>query len=617
MPPAVKEVMNAESVSDDKPLINDVVIKLATANGSGSQSANLILMRSMFTMGVPVSGRSLFPSNIEGLPTWFTIRANADGWLAQRAYADIFVAMNRATVEDDLAALPTNTMVVANETLNPFITRDDLIVYAVPFSKLAKDICPETRLRKKIANMIYVGVLAALLGIEMDEVYAAIRYQFGNKPKAVTLNEDGARVGFEWAQENLEPQNRYRIERADLTTGKIIIEGNEASALGLMFGGVSVLAWYPITPSSGVCESLTRLLKKYRHDKETGKATYAVVQAEDEIASIGMVLGASWNGARACTATSGPGISLMAEMAGLSYFAEIPAVIVNVQRMGPSTGLPTRNAQGDITSAYNLSHGDCNHVLLIPGNVEECYSFSMKALDLAEELQTLVFIMSDLDLGMNKWMADPFEPPTEPLARGKVLDAEDLEKLGTFERYQDVDGDGVGYRTLPGTHHPEAAYFTRGTGHTPKATYSEAAASWKANMDRLTRKFETARTLVPQPVIDQVPEAKIGLIAFGSSDGAVEEARHLLRERHETQTSYLRLRALPVNGQVEKFIAQYENVYVIEQNRDAQVARILKQEYPEHAAKLCSVLHYNGLPLNADAVVDQIVFQEVNGSSEG
>lgn len=616
MPPAVKEAMSAESQSDRKPIINDVVIKLATANGSGSQSANQILMRSMFTMGVPVSGKSLFPSNIEGLPTWFTIRANASGWLAQRAYADIFVAMNRETVEEDLAALPSGTTVVVNESLNAFVTREDLVVFAIPFSKLAKEICPETRLRKKIANVIYVGVLASLLDIEMDEVYAAIDYQFGNKPKAVALNKDGARIGFEWVEENLPKQTRFRIERADLTAGKIIIEGNEASALGLLFGGVSVLAWYPITPSSGVCEALTEFLKKYRHDPKTGKATYAVVQAEDEIASIGMVLGAAWNGARACTATSGPGISLMAEMAGLSYFAEIPAVIVDVQRMGPSTGLPTRNAQGDITAAYHLSHGDCNHVLLIPGNPEECYTFSMKALDLAEELQTLVFVMSDLDLGMNRSMADPFKFPTEPLSRGKVLSAEDLEKMDGFERYRDVDGDGVGYRTLPGTHHPNAAYFTRGTGHTPRATYSEAAASWKANMDRLTRKFDTARDMVPEPVVDEVANTHVGVIAFGSSDGAVEEARHLLRECHGITLSYLRIRALPMNSHVEDFLAKYETVYVVEQNRDAQMAGILKEECPKHAAKLRSVLHYNGLPLNADTVVDQIVFQEVSEDTE-
>lgn len=590
----------------DGPVVNDVVIRVATANGSGSQSANLILMRSIFRMGVPVSGKNQFPSNIEGLPTWFTIRANKDGWLAQTPHHDVLVAMNPDSADEDLAKIRPGALLILNDALKHRLDRDDLVVYTVPFSKLVKDVCPDTRLRKKIVNVIYVGVVAWLLGIETDEVDGAIDEQFGRKPKAAKMNKDAAMAGYEWAQENLEPQEKFRLERDTKTEGKILIEGNEAAAMGLMFGGVSVVAWYPITPSSSLCEALTGYLHKYRRDPETGEATYAVIQAEDEIASIGMVLGAGWSGARACTATSGPGISLMAEMAGLSYFAEIPAVIVDVQRMGPSTGLPTRTSQGDIMKAYYLSHGDCKHVLLIPGSVEECYEFSMKALNLAQELQTLVFLMSDLDLGMNKWMADPFKAPSEPIKVGKVLSAEAVERMGGFQRYADVDGDGIPYRTLPGTDSPKAAYFTRGTGHTPTAAYSENEDNWKQNIDRLARKFETARDMAPSPVVDDTGTADIGIIAYGSSDPAVEEARHVLEQRHGVSTHYLRVRALPVNGDIRKFVANYRTVYVVEQNRDGQLRAILRNEFPELATKLQSVLHYNGRCIDAATIVSQV-----------
>jgi 2-oxoglutarate ferredoxin oxidoreductase subunit alpha len=596
-----------ESDEDDQPVYNDAVIHIATKNGSGSQSANLILLRAVCRMGIPVSGKNLFPSNIAGLPTWFTIRANEDGWLARRGRSDILVAMNDSTVAADLGELEPGATVVISDALKKLVTRTDLRMHEVPFNKLAAEACPDHKLRKRVINVIYVGVLAWLLDIDTESVAEAISHQFGGKKAAVALNKAAADAGYEWAKNHLPKHPNLRMRPSHKTQDKVIIEGNEATAIGLLFGGTTVLAWYPITPSSSVCETLIDLLDKHRVDPATGKATYAAVQAEDELASIGFVLGAGWAGARAVTATSGPGVSLMAEMAGLSYFAEIPAVIVDVQRMGPSTGLPTRTNQGDIAKAYQLSHGDCKHVLLIPGTVVECYEFAIKALDLAEHLQTLVFLMTDLDLGMNKWLSPSFTPPAEgAIPRGKVLDAAALEKIAKFERYRDVDGDGIPYRTLPGTDNPKAAYFTRGTGHKPDAEYSENAQNWQQNMDRLARKFETARKLTPAPVIDHVQGARVGLIAYGSSDMAVGEARHILGVRHETPTSYLRIRALPTNPVLRDFIARYDRIYLVEQNRDAQMAGILKVEYPELAAKIKSILHYNGLPIDAQTIVDGV-----------
>ncbi|MEK7794608.1 MAG: 2-oxoacid:acceptor oxidoreductase subunit alpha [Candidatus Hydrogenedentota bacterium] len=592
--------------------VNNVVLNVATKNGSGSQSANLILLRSIFAMGIPVAGKNLFPSNIEGLPTWFIIRASEEGWLGarERTDIDVMVCMNDSTAEEDLSSLRSGATVVLNDSLKRFVTRDDLEVFTVPFNKLVTQVSDNTRLRKKIVNVIYVGVLARMLGIEMDAVLEAIDQQFGTKPKAAKMNQDAAQAGYAWASENLDEQFRVRFERREAAKGKVIIEGNEAIAMGMLMGGATVVAWYPITPSSSVCEYLTDYMAKFRHDPVTGQATYAIVQAEDEIASIGMVLGAGWTGARSFTATSGPGISLMSEMAGLSYFAEVPAVIVDIQRMGPSTGLPTRTAQGDIMKAYMLSHGDCKHVLLIPGTMRECYEFAMEALDLAQELQTLVFVMSDLDLGMNKWMADPFDPPSKPIRRGKVLNKDELERRGEFNRYADIDGDGIPYRTLPGTAHPKAAFFTRGTGHTASAGYSERPQDWKANIDRLAKKFETARTMTPPPIVERVEGARVGVIAYGSTEPAVREALHLLRTEREFSPSYLRMRALPFHPAVRQFIEDHSVIYVIDQNRDAQMATVLRGELPELAPKVRSVRHYDGMPIYAQTIIDQILAQE-------
>ncbi|MBL8957446.1 MAG: 2-oxoacid:acceptor oxidoreductase subunit alpha [Myxococcaceae bacterium] len=585
--------------------VNDVVISVATSNGTGSQSANLILMRSIFNMGIPTGAKNMFPSNIQGLPTWFTVRANHSGWTARKKHADVVVCMNVESVEDDVANMRPGDTLIINKSLYGKVKRTDLLVHVVPFDELVVPVCPDTRLRKMVVNILYVGVLAHLLNIDLEELKKAIARQFGSKVKAAELNTKAALHGYEWAKANIPAHPKLKLQRMDKTAGKIVIEGNQAAGLGLVFGGLTFLAWYPITPSSSLCENAIDYLEEFRKDPD-GKATYAVIQAEDEIASIGAVVGAGWAGARSATATAGPGISLMSEFAGLSYFAEIPAVILDVQRMGPSTGLPTRTCQGDIFKAYHLSHGDCKHPLLLPGSPQECFEFAAESLNLAERLQTLVFVMLDLDLGMNNWMSEPFAPITKAIDRGKVLSSEDLKKLGEFARYKDVDGDGICYRTLPGTDNPLGTYFTRGTGHTEKATYSEKPKDWKGNIDRLARKFDTARTLMPKPVLKTMPGAEVGIIAFGSTDMALEEARVRLRDELGLPTNYLRLRALPIGAETREFIAQHKVIYVVEQNRDAQCASILRLDCPEAATKLQSVLHYDGMPIDAQSIIDGI-----------
>ena len=605
------EPKESESPTGQAKVVNDLSIQVATVNGSGSQTANLVLLRAIFQMGIPVSGKNLFPSNIAGLPTWFTIRASKQGYIARRRDSEYMVAMNPETAEEDVQGLKPGAACVYDERLNLKNLRDDVIFYPVPFDKLVTPVCPDARLRKLVRNMIYDGVLAKLLGIDMDEVHDALQKQFRRKAKAAELNWNAAQVGYEFAEKNLPKADNYHLERMDATRGKILIDGNSAAAIGAMFGGVTVVTWYPITPSSSLCETLADYMKRYRIDKETGKATYAIVQAEDELAAIGMVLGAGWAGARAMTATSGPGISLMAEFAGLGYYVEIPGVIFDIQRLGPSTGLPTRTAQGDTLSTAFLSHGDTKHPLLFPHSVDECFSMAIDAFDIAEDLQTPVFVMSDLDLGMNTWMSDPFKYPEKPIRRGKVLSIEDLKRLGGFERYRDVDGDGVGYRTLPGTNHPAAAYFARGSGHNEKAVYSERPEDYVHNVDRVNRKFQKARTLVPGPIIRTAKNAEVGLIAYGTSDWAVLESIDQLKQEHELEVSYCRVRGYPFNEQVMDFIRRHKRVYVVEQNRDAQMHSLLRLEVDaDEVRKLRSVLHYNGLPLDARSVTDSIVAQE-------
>src|ERR1700723_3035770 len=446
-----------------KRVINDFSIQVATVNGSGSQSANLVLLKSIFGMGIPVSGKNLFPSNIAGLPTWYTIRASKQGYVARRREIELLVAINAETARKDIPSLPTGAAAIYDEALNLKQYRDDVICYPVPFDKLTAAVCPEAKLRKLVRNMIYVGVVAQLLAMDLTAVENAVRRQFAKKKKAADLNWSAVEAGYNYAAESLTKQDPFVLEAMHATEGKIIIDGNAAAALGAMFAGVTVVTWYPITPSSSVVEQLIDYLKKYRVEPN-GKATFAVVQAEDELAAVGMVLGAGWSGARSMTATSGPGISLMAEFAGLGYFAEIPGVIFHVQRTGPSTGLPTRTAQADLLSVAFLSHGDTKHVILLPANVKECFEFALAAFDLAERLQTPVFVLSDLDLGMNNWMSEQFNYPDQPLDRGKVLTAEDLDRLGGFARYEDVDGDAIGWGKHPGTRDPQAAPLTSGAG---------------------------------------------------------------------------------------------------------------------------------------------------------
>ena len=609
MSPTDIAVQEKQASADRQRVVNDFSIQVATVNGSGSQTANLVLLRSILLMGVPVSGKNMFPSNIAGLPTWYTIRASKRGYVGRKKEVDFLVAMNAETAKEDVLTLEAGAAVVYDEPLKLNTLRTDLTFYPVPFDKLVTPVCPDAKLRRLVRNMIYDGILAKLLGIDMLLMEKALGKQLGRKEKAVTLNAGALKAGWDYAEANFKKQDPYYLEKMNETAGKILIEGNSAAAIGCMMAGVTVVAWYPITPSSSLCESLISYMKKYRVDKETGKATFAIVQAEDEIASLGMVIGASWAGARAMTATAGPGISLMSEFAGLAYYAETPAVIFDVQRVGPSTGLPTRTAQGDLLTTAFLSHGDTKHVMIIPSSVEEAYTMSMQAFDLAEQLQTPVFVMMDLDLGMNNWMSDAFTYPDKPINRGKLLTEEVLKRLGTFGRYTDVDGDGIPYRTIPGDGMP--AYFARGSGHNAKGQYSERPDDYVDNMDRLSRKFDTARKLVPRPIVEKNPKAKIGFIAFGTSHFATQESRDQLREETSVETSYFRLRGYPFTDELAAFIDTHDRVYVIEQNRDAQLLQLMKLELsPERQLKLRSVLHYNGLPIDARSITDDVLAQE-------
>jgi 2-oxoglutarate ferredoxin oxidoreductase subunit alpha len=602
-------LQDASGRLERKPVVNDMSIQVATVNGSGSQSSNTVLLRSIFQMGVPVSGKNLFPSNIAGLPTWYTIRANKDGYIARKKEIDFLVAMNSETAQEDVMSLAAGAAALYDEPLNLKSLRSDLIFYAVPYDKLVATVCPEAKLRKLVKNMIYVGVVAQLLDIDMAEVERAIRKQFAKKVKAANLNMAAAQAGYDYAKSNLTKQDPFHVARMDKTAGKIIIDGNSAAALGCMFAGVTVVTWYPITPSSSLVETLIDYMKEHRIGPD-GKATFAIVQAEDELAAIGMVIGGGWAGARSMTATAGPGISLMSEFAGLAYYAEVPGVIWDIQRVGPSTGLPTRTSQGDILSTAFLSHGDTKNILLFPCSVSECFDMAQDAFNLAELFQTLVFVMSDLDLGMNNWMSDPFKYPETAIKRGKILGTEDLDKLGHFARYKDVDGDGIGYRTLPGTDHPAAAYFARGSGHNEKSQYSERPDDFERNMERINRKFETARSFVPRPEVC-TGKSKIGIIAYGTSHWAIIESRDQLRKEYNLETDYLRLKAYPFTREVHEFIEKHDRVYVVEQNRDAQMLSLLKLDVrAELTPRLLSVSHIHGLPLDARSVTDEIMTME-------
>jgi len=606
---SIAEQEAPSAVAKQGEVINNFSLNIATINGSGSQTSNGVLLRAFFKMGIPVTGKNLFPSNIQGLPTWYIIRLSKDGYLAHRDPYEIAICLNGRTVAEDMAKVAEGGIVLYDDSLPIAARRPDVTYYPMPVSKLVKEANVAFELRDYIANMVYVGVLAFLLDIDMGEIEAAITWNFDGKPKPIELNMSMVHRAYEWAQANLTKTDPYHVQRmTGFNEDKILADGNTSAALGTIFGGVSFVAWYPITPASSVVDGLSKYLPRLRTDPETGKANFAVIQAEDELAALGMVVGAGWAGARAMTATSGPGLDLMAEFAGLAYFAEVPAVIWDIQRIGPSTGLPTRTSQGDISDAYFMSHGDTRHPLLFPSDPAEAFEFGIVALDLAERLQTLVLVLSDLDLGMNVWISPKYQYPEAPLDRGKVLSLEQIQELGhSWGRYKDVDGDGITWRTLPGMPHPAAAYFTRGTGHTDMATYSERPEDWENNLKRLRRKFETARKLVPAPVVDlpRSGTAQAGIISLGSNHPAIVEARDLLAQQG-IETAYLRLRALPINDTVREFMHTYERVFVVENNFDGQLHEILLSEEPVCGGQLISVARCNGMPLTAAWIAEQI-----------
>jgi 2-oxoglutarate ferredoxin oxidoreductase subunit alpha len=592
-------------------IINDFCITFSTMNGSGSATANTTLLRSVFKMGIPVSGKNIFPSNIQGLPTWYTIRINKDGYIGRLEKDDIVVAMNQASIANEIDFVLPGGVLFYPDDLKVSIPRSDITVYAMPVKQLVKEAEPPPHLRDYMSNMVYVGVVAQMLGIDMQKITMAVDFHFKGKKVAVDSNMSIINAAAEWAKNNLVKADPYRVEPMTATEGMIMAEGNTAAALGSIYGGVQFAAWYPITPASSLAESLNEYLPVLRKDPVSGKDTFV---AEDELAAIGMAVGAGFSGLRSMTSTSGPGLSLMTEYLGLAYYSETPVVVWDVQRVGPSTGLPTRTAQADLTFAYFMSHGDTQFPILLPGTIEECFEFGWKSFDLAERLQTPILVLIDLDLGMNQWMSTPFVYPELPMDRGKVLWEDGLEKLlqergGDWGRYLDIDGDGIPYRTIPGNTHPRSAYFARGTGHDDYAKYSEDALTWEKGMERLVKKYEKARDLAPAPVLRKRAGAKFGIIACGSTDPAIHEACDLL-EKAGLPADYLRVRALPINDEVRQFVASHECVYVVEINRDGQLRQLLTLEIPELATRLRKAAHMDGLPLTARWIKDTILEQE-------
>jgi len=590
-------------------VINDFSITVGTANGSGSQTSNLTILRSLFKMGIPVTGKNIFPSNIQGLPTWYTIRLSKDGYIARRGEHEIVIAMNAKSFERDVEDVLPGGVLFYDDSIKMPIERDDITLYPMAVKQIINDADVPKSLRTMVSNMVYVGVLAEMLGLKMEKIKMALDFHFKGKEKPVAINMNVIEASAKWAAENLEKKDVYYVEPMDKTKGLIMADGNTAAALGSIYGGVQVVGWYPITPATSLVEKMNAYLPKLRLG-EDGKPTYSIVQSEDELAAIGIAIGGAFSGARSMTSTSGAGISLMGEFTGLAYFAEMPIVVWNVQRMGPSTGLPTRTSQGDLNQALYLGHGDTKHIVLLPSSVRECFEFGWKAFDLAERMQTPVFVLSDLDLGQNQWISEPFEYPDAPIDRGKVLWEDDMEafeaKNGAWGRYKDVDGDGIPYRTVAGNRRQGSSYFVRGTGHDAYAKYSEDPDVWIDVMNRLVRKYQTAKQYVPDAILDNMDGAKVGIIAYGSTDPAIVEARDLLAAEG-LKTNYLRLRALPLTDTVKNFIEENEVVFVVEMNRDGQLREILSVEYPVMSAKLVSSTLNNGLSLTAEWIRDDIL----------
>lgn len=592
-------------------IVNDFSITVGTVNGSGSQTANTTILRSLFKMGIPVSGKNLFPSNIQGLPTWYTIRVSKDGFIARREEHEIVICMNAQSFAKDLADVQPGGAFFYDDSIKFDITRDDIYIYAMPVKEImrAQKEVP-SNLRGLVANMVYVGILAQTIGIDLEKIKAALDFHFKGKPKPIDLNYNVVQVSAKWAKENLEKKDPYFVEPLKMTDNLIMADGNTAAALGSIYGGVQFAAWYPITPASSLAEELIEYLPQLRK-REDGKHSFAVVQAEDELAAIGMAIGAGFSGLRSMTSTSGPGLSLMTEFAGLAYYAEVPVVIWDVQRVGPSTGLPTRTSQGDLTFTHYLGHGDTEQVILLPGTVNECFEFGWRAFDIAEHMQTPVFVLSDLELGMNQWMTEPFKYPDTPMDRGKVLWEADLEKLkGDWGRYRDVDNDGVPYRTLPGNRHPNSAYFLRGTGHDENANYSEDPDTWVRVLDRIKKKYHKAAKFIPTPVVDKTDGASVGVIAFGSTEPAIREGRQQLETEAGIKSDSMRIRGIPFIKEVREFIESHEQNYVVEMNRDGQLYQLLLVEYPQLADKLTSIAFNDGLPATAKWVKNSILTKE-------
>ena len=589
------------------PKNNDFTIRIANVNGTGSASANALLMKSFFRMGIPVVGKNYFPSNIQGLPTWYEIRVTGDSYLARSGRIDIMIAMNAQTYQKDLADVAPGGYLIYDSTWPRAkqLNRDDINIVGIPLAKMCNEHFDTARSRVLMKNVAYVGAVAALLDIDLEVILDSLNQTFAKKAHLLEANRIAIDLGYNYVRENYQCPLPFTAQTMDKTDGHIMIDGNSATALGCLYAGATVGAWYPITPSTSVMDAFTGFCERFRVDKETGERKYCIIQAEDELSAMGMVLGAGWSGARAFTPTSGPGISLMNELLGYGYFAEIPAVLVDVQRCGPSTGMPTRTQQADIMSCAYASHGDTRHVLLFPANPEECFYLAVAAFDLAERLQTPVIMLTDLDIGMNDWMIhdlkwdDTYQPD-----RGKVLNADELEKMESFHRYLDVDADAIPYRTFPGEH-PKGAYFTRGSGHNMYGAYTEDAQEYQEVVDRLRRKWETAKSYVPAPLVDYSEKHKVGILTVGSCHDAVVEARHKLSE-NGIGVNYMRVKAFPFTDRVQGFLDQHERIYVVEQNRDAQLKGLLLLETQVEQSKLSSLLFYDGLPISAAGIIDAL-----------
>ncbi len=591
-------------------IVNDFCMTICTVNGSGSATANTTLLRAMFHMGIPVSGKNIFPSNIKGLPTWFSIRVSKDGYLARVAHDDIIVLMNPMTFEEDINYDVPGGVVFFADHINLPIDRQDVVSYPMPVKDLIKGSDIPRDLQDYMENMIYVGIVAQILGIKLEFIQEALMRQFRRKPSVADSNFSVVKLAADWAKENLPKKDRYSVEPMEPLEGYIMADGNTAGALGAIYGGFQLCAWYPITPASSLAESLVNFAPHLRKDPDSGKNNFAIVQAEDELAAIGMAVGAGWAGLRSMTSTSGPGVSLMTEYMSMAYYAEVPLVLWDVQRVGPSTGLPTRTAQGDLSMNYYLGHGDTQHIILIPSTVNECFEFGWKSFDIAEKFQTPVIVMSDLDLGMNLWMTKEFQYPDTPLDRGKIFWEEDFKDIKQeWGRYLDIDGDGVPYRSVMGNQHPDAVFFTRGTGHDEFGNYSEEPDVWQRIMDRLKLKLTNAKEALPKPFIREIEEAKIGLIAMGSTELAVIEAQDKL-SKLGIITDFMRIRALPFSDEVKDFIQTHERNYILELNRDGQLHQILTIEHCKLANKLISLSYIDGLPMTADWIVQSVALKE-------